>query len=213
MKGSVISVKNNVKNNRDKIVETATKLFRFFGYNGTSIDRLIKTAGVSKSNFYYYFESKEELGLEVLGNILRSEEERISEILLNTDMNPLERMVRFYEAAVYSKRELFLESGSFFAKMSLEQGSINEKFRSVVEIYFEKTVAAFGVCIEECKELGMVREGINTELLPNFLVSQVKGAIIMAKVYNSYDPIREAYEGVRSLMVKEEWQHLLPDFD
>ena len=97
--------------------------------------------------------------------------------------------------------------------MSLEQGSINEKFRSVVEIYFEKTVAAFGVCIEECKELGMVREGINTELLPNFLVSQVKGAIIMAKVYNSYDPIREAYEGVRSLMVKEEWQHLLPDFD
>ena len=107
MKGSVISVKNNVKNNRDKIVETATKLFRFFGYNGTSIDRLIKTAGVSKSNFYYYFESKEELGLEVLGNILRSEEERISEILLNTDMNPLERMVSF------TKRQ-FILSESFF---------------------------------------------------------------------------------------------------
>ena len=53
--------------NKDKITETAYELFRSFGYNGTSIDMLIKTAGVSKSNFYYYFESKEELALKILG--------------------------------------------------------------------------------------------------------------------------------------------------
>lgn len=44
-------------NNKDKITETAYELFRSFGYNGTSIDMLIKTAGVSKGNFYYHFES------------------------------------------------------------------------------------------------------------------------------------------------------------
>lgn len=202
-----------MKSNRDKIVETATKLFRFYGYAGTSIDRLIKTAGVSKSNFYYYFESKEELGLEVLGNILRAEQERISEILLNDDISPLERMVRFFEAAIYSKRELFLESGSFFAKMALEQGSINEKFRSIVETYFREVEDAFRVCVQESKEQGIIHEGVNVELLPKFLISQIKGAIIMAKVYNSYEPIREAYEGAKNLIVKEEWQDLLPEFD
>ena len=40
------------------------------------------------------------MGLEVLGTILRAEE-RVSEILLNADMNPLERMVKFFEAGVF----------------------------------------------------------------------------------------------------------------
>ncbi len=202
-----------MRSNREKIVETATELFRFFGYNGTSIDKLIKTAGVSKSNFYYYFESKEELGLEVLGNVLEPQEKLISEILLNADLNPLERIVKFYEAAIYSQRELFLQSGSFFAKMALEQGSINEKFRSVVEIYFQKTEAALEVCVGECMNQGMIYERINTKLLPKYLISQVKGAMIMAKVYNSYGPIRDVYEGSRNLIVKEEWQHLLPEYN
>ena len=196
--------------NREKIVETGTKLFRFFGYRGTSIDMLIKTAGVSKSNFYYYFESKEELGLEVLGNLLSSQEKFISEILLNTDLNPLERMVKFYGVAIYSQRELFLESGSFFAKMALEQGSINEKFRSVVEMYFQKTEAALEVCVRECMDRGFLYERINEKLLPKYLIAQVKGAMIMAKVYNSCVPLEEAYEGTKNLLVKEEWRHLTP---
>ena len=200
-------------NNRDKIVETATNLFRFFGYDGTSIDRLIKAAGVSKSNFYYYFESKEELGLEVLGNILRSQQKLISEILLNADINPLERIVKFFEVAVYSNRELFWESGSFFAKMALEQGSINKNFHSIVETYFRETEDALKVCLQEGKKQGIIYERINAELLPKFLISQFKGAIIMAKVYNSYDPIRESYEGAKNLIVKEEWLHLAPEYN
>ena len=52
----------------------------------------IKTAGVSKSNFYYHFESKEELALKVLEIHLRHQEKLISEILLDRDTNPLERL-------------------------------------------------------------------------------------------------------------------------
>ena len=196
--------------NRDKIVKAGAELFRFFGYNGTSIDMLIKTAGVSKSNFYYYFESKEELGLTILGNILNSQEKLISEILLNPDANPVERVCRFYLEAVYSHRDLFMQSGSFFAKMALEQGSINEKFRSIVEMYFKKTEAALEVCVGECKDQGFIYEGIDTKLLPKYLMSLTKGAMIMAKVYNSGTPLEEAYEGTKNLIIKEEWRHLAP---
>lgn len=199
--------------NKDKIIDAATDLFRFFGYNGTSVDMLIKTAGVSKSNFYYYFESKEELGLKVLGMILEQQEKLISEVLLNEDggnIHPLERILRFYLEAVYAKRHLFLQSGSFFAKMALEQGSINENFRSVVESYFQKTEAAFEICTKQCEELGILHEGIDPEQIPQIMVCHFKGATIMAKVYNSYDPIEKAYEALLDMLIKKECRHLAP---
>ena len=49
--------------NRDKLIDTAAQLFHSHGFEGTSIDLIMKTSGVCKSNFYYYFESKEALGL------------------------------------------------------------------------------------------------------------------------------------------------------
>ena len=72
--------------NRDKIVETAVELFHFFGYDGTSIDMLIKEAGVSKSNFYYYFEGKEALGLEVMETVTAFYKDLMSETLLSNDL-------------------------------------------------------------------------------------------------------------------------------
>ncbi len=199
--------------NKDKITETAYELFRSFGYNGTSIDMLIKTAGVSKSNFYYHFESKEELALKVLEIHLRHQEKLISEILLDRDTNPLERFIKFYIEGMYAKREVFLQTGSFLAKMSLEQGSKNERFRSIIDTFFEKTEAGVAACVQDCEELGMVREGINTELVPQFLITQFKGAMIMTKVLNSYAPLERSYRKALDLLIKEEWMHLAPEHD
>ena len=199
--------------NKDRITETAYELFRSFGYNGTSIDMLIKTAGVSRSNFYYYFESKEELALKILEIHLRHQEKLISEILLDRDTNPLERFIKFYVEGIYAKREVFLKTGSFLAKMSLEQGSKNEKFRSVIDAFFEKTEAGVATCVQDCKELGMVREGINTEMVSQFLITQFKGAMIMTKVLKSYAPLERSYRKVFDLLIKEEWMHLAPEHD
>lgn len=199
--------------NKDKITETAYELFRSFGYNGTSIDMLIKTAGVSKSNFYYYFESKEELALKILEIHLKHQEKLISESLLNRDINPLERFIKFYVEGIYAKREVFLHTGSFLAQMAFEQGSKNERFRSVIDTFFEKTEAGVEVCVQDCQELGMLQEEVNAKLVSQFLISQFKGAMIMAKVFSSYAPLERSYNKALNLLIKEEWRYLAPKHD
>ena len=52
--------------NRDKVLDAAVAAFGQKGYEATSVDELLATAGVSPSNFYYHFDSKEKLALEVL---------------------------------------------------------------------------------------------------------------------------------------------------
>ena len=198
--------------NRDKIIEAATDLFHFHGYDGTSIDMLIKAASVSKSNFYYYFEGKEELGLEVIKIITDFYGELSSQTLLRKDLHPLIRLHTFYKKIFDYQRSQFLKTskyqGSFFGNMALEQSVKNEKFRSAVENHFRECEASVEACIKECWEQGIFYEGLEPKQITRLLITQFEGAMLMAKLHNSFEPIEELYEQMQKIMVKEEWLHL-----
>ena len=51
---------------RRQLLDHATRLFAEHGYHPTSVAEIVRTAGVGKGVFYWYFESKEQLFLEVL---------------------------------------------------------------------------------------------------------------------------------------------------
>ncbi|MFO7575921.1 MAG: TetR/AcrR family transcriptional regulator [Bacteroidales bacterium] len=53
---------------REKIINEAFKLFLKRGYNGVSMNDLVKSSGLSKGAFYHYFASKEELFCETVTN-------------------------------------------------------------------------------------------------------------------------------------------------
>jgi AcrR family transcriptional regulator len=51
---------------KDKILDTATDLFQTRGINSTGVDTIVAVAGTTKMTLYKYFNTKEELILEVL---------------------------------------------------------------------------------------------------------------------------------------------------
>ena len=57
---------------REKIVQTATRLFIEQGYNLTGINQIIDEAGIAKASLYYHFKSKEDL----CGSILKRRNEQ-----------------------------------------------------------------------------------------------------------------------------------------
>src|SRR5689334_6580450 len=57
---------NNGNGSRDRLLQSADKLFLLHGFNQTSLDDVLCTARVTKSNFYYHFKGKEELGLAII---------------------------------------------------------------------------------------------------------------------------------------------------
>ena len=52
--------------NKENILTKAAELIHTKGYNHTSIKDILAAAAVTKSNFYYHFESKEQLVFEIL---------------------------------------------------------------------------------------------------------------------------------------------------
>jgi len=52
---------------RASIVEAAAKLYEEEGLDGASLNGIAREAGISKANIYRYFESREEIFLELMG--------------------------------------------------------------------------------------------------------------------------------------------------
>ena len=202
--------------NRDKIVETAVELFHFFGYDGTSIDMLVKEAGVSKSNFYYYFEGKEALGLEVMETVTAFYKDLMSETLLSNDLHPLKRLGAFYREILNHQRNKFLKysryQGSFFGNMALEQSVKNERFRSAVEKHFRECEVSVEACVRECSELGVFYDHLEPKQVTKFLFSQFEGDMLMAKVHNSFALIEELFWQAQKMIIKKENLYLLEEF-
>ncbi|MEP2936090.1 MAG: TetR/AcrR family transcriptional regulator [Gilvibacter sp.] len=51
---------------RERIIETASRLFYFNGYNQTGINQIIAEADVAKASLYQHFRSKEDIAVEYL---------------------------------------------------------------------------------------------------------------------------------------------------
>lgn len=62
----LLGVPRAPKNARDRLIDTAIDLFYSHGFNAVGLDQIIDAVGVTKTTFYKYFESKDELMVEAV---------------------------------------------------------------------------------------------------------------------------------------------------
>lgn len=79
---------------RERILETAERLFRDQGINSTGMDQLCAEAGVSKRTVYQHFGSKDELIAEYLR---RHDPDTMPEVFDRDDLTPRERLLAAFE--------------------------------------------------------------------------------------------------------------------
>jgi AcrR family transcriptional regulator len=65
MKKSMVEKNSETKESRDRILESAERVFAEKGFDGARVDEIARLAGVNKALIYYYFKSKDEI-LDVL---------------------------------------------------------------------------------------------------------------------------------------------------
>ena len=84
---------------RDRIIESARRLFNRSGFDAMSIDSIMEEAGLTRGGFYAYFKSKSDLYAEVLGCFFTDPQwascwEGVHVDLSSTDVGP--QVVRAY---------------------------------------------------------------------------------------------------------------------
>ncbi len=66
---------------REQIIRSASLLFETKGFDGTTIDDIVRAAGIAKGTFYIYFPNKEELLTQVIRRLIEETMEQLEEKL------------------------------------------------------------------------------------------------------------------------------------
>ncbi len=85
----------------ERLTQAALSLFGQYGYERTTIDRIVSLAGYSKGAFYSHFASKEELFIHLLEQRVASNQERI-EALYGQVIHPAEWLRSLLESLLHT---------------------------------------------------------------------------------------------------------------
>jgi len=187
--------------NREKILKVAYKIIYENGYNKTSVDEIISKAKISKSNFYYYFKSKESLAIAVLD--LRIEQyvnEIINETLTNNKLTPLKRLESFYNKVVKFHKKNECKYGCPFGNLANELSGKNHKFRKRLAAFFEQWREKIELCLKDGIENKEFSDKFNPKLFSEIILAHLEGAILMSKTYKRINPLEKGSKEIINLL-------------
>lgn len=82
--------------NRVKVIDVASRLFRKHGFDGIGLNDLMQSAGLTQGAFYKQFESKEDLAVQACERAMERGIERWSEAVAGGPEQPLAALIDFY---------------------------------------------------------------------------------------------------------------------
>jgi AcrR family transcriptional regulator len=134
---------------RAEILQAASELFEEIGYESTSVDSIVRSAGIAKGTFYYYFKSKDEV-LAALAQQLCAEMVARSQII--ADDPQLGAIEKF--CAIIAAQNQTVETGQ-----ALVEDLHRPENRALHERSNIETVLAFGPILAAVVEQGN-QEGV-----------------------------------------------------
>jgi len=171
---------------RDRLITSASQLFRERGFSSVGVAQLCETAGVNKGSFYHFFPSKRELLIEVLARawdetgLLGSWEEAPPE-------RPIQELRRYLQelfAQHYADREASGRvHGSLVASVALELGSHEPVIAQQVNELLDREVQAFAALLTRAADLGEVALN-NPHDSARAIVACLHGLLMLAKAKN-----------------------------
>ncbi len=164
---------------REKIISDARTLIIANGFHKTSISDIIAASGVKKGNLYYYFSSKEELGLTIL-NETRDAFFRLVDMAMQAEM-PLDRIESLFNAILQEQKKSGFVGGCLFGNTALEMSDSHPDFAEVINDVFSQWAIQIEKTLDEAQTSGELDSAFSPPLLARLIVAAIEGGIMLAR--------------------------------
>jgi len=151
------------------------------GYNSTSVDDISSAAGVSKSNFYYHFPSKEDLGLAVLSVRREQLETLLVGTLQDASLRPSQRLASFFSALLDDQENHLERRGCPFGNLVAEMTEHSERMRCFLNGVFSDLIGHLATAIREGQALGEMRSDVDASQVAMLIAQAVQGMQLIVK--------------------------------
>jgi TetR/AcrR family transcriptional repressor of lmrAB and yxaGH operons len=176
-----------------KTVAAAIKLFRQQGYHGTALQDILAAGGAPRGSLYFHFpKGKEEIGeaaLTLAGEAVRQAIAHAAETSENAEMF----LTRIARGMASDLEKSGYKEGCPIATTALETSSHSDVLGAATRTAFQKW--------ENEIRRGLEHFGIaDAELVATTVLSQLEGALLLARTYRSLEPMQRAEQALKQLL-------------
>ena len=157
---------------KEHILAAAIECFATHGYQGTTIDRIARVAGVTKGALYYHFRDKEDLLFETVRNRIVGFEERVLAQTASDD-SPFTTLGRVLDSCFVTATES--NHRRFIMTLMVEALDTNPRLSEAFRLELRRMRAFLGDVIRSGQESGALRPN----LVPNEVAAVIVATIVL----------------------------------
>jgi len=169
---------------RERIVAAATDLIARQGVAGTSTEQVRDAAGVSGSQLYHYFDSKQAL----IRAVITRQADAVSGVPEIGALDSFEALQAWADAAIQRQRENDGRGDCNLGTLAAELSVSDEDSRAELSTGFLRWKELLRTGLQRMQERGELRSEADLDQLAYALLTALQGGSLMAQTLRSTDP-------------------------
>lgn len=165
---------------REHILRTAYKLIHARGFNDVSADDVAQAAGIKKANLFYYYPSKEALGLAVFDWVAARSKQKL-QAKLDGESDPIKVVDVMFTETAEGMKQNHCSGGCFVGNLAQELSDHNEKMRERISEYFNFWGQHLAGVLDRARATGYFGAELEPAKAAEAIVSAYEGALLCCK--------------------------------
>ncbi|MFD4820180.1 TetR/AcrR family transcriptional regulator [Peribacillus butanolivorans] len=182
---------------KQEIIRIAREVIHSKGYQATSVSDIMAAANIGKGQFYHYFQSKHDLGLAIVEDLVKDWEDQLIIGILNTSDDPVTKLNRMLQWAETSHAEMEIKYGCALGNLAIEMSSQDEEFRVKIKEFFNHWVNSVADILTEMIEDHQLDESINPKRNAESIVAMIEGGILLMVSRQNIQVLQDVFEVIK----------------
>ncbi|MCA0891795.1 TetR/AcrR family transcriptional regulator [Qipengyuania flava] len=187
-------------NVRARILGDAQRLIAARGFTGVGLSEILRSAGIPKGSFYYWFASKEAFGADLLRFYFENYLRELDEMLSDQDATARERLSNYWRFWRDNQESNDLEGKCLAVKLAAEVSDISEDMRNVLSAGTTAIIGRITNVLEEGFEDGSILTSVDAKELAETLYQIWLGASLMTKITRNAAPFDAALKATDQML-------------
>lgn len=173
---------------RNKIMDVAQQMVLDVGLSGTSVEKVIEQADVTRGTFFYHFKTKHDLAAALIDRYAADDREHFSHFMEKAEQlsrDPLQQLLIFQGLFIEMTEQLEDPfPGCLYAAYCYQSGAISSDMIATVEqmmLFWRKRL---NEKIDQVVKLYPPKIPIENSQVADHLLTTFEGAFILSKIMN-----------------------------
>jgi len=197
MKRKPIAKTRDFGRTRQHILEVAFKEVFARGFQGVSVDDIVKKTQLTKGAFYHHFPTKLDLGYALVEDVIRPMILERWVRPLDEFKNPIEGILAQMDNLIGKAKPSVLRLGCPLNNLVQEMAPVDPGFKKRLESLLKLWIEEMEKQVERAKLGGYVRQDVNSNQVAHFIVMAHEGFYGLLKGYETPGAFEALYTSLK----------------